>query len=174
MSLPAYIVIGFLCGILFGGLVVYLLLKYRAGGRSAGELKKELDTYREQVESHFDKTSELFAATTEQYRTLYEHLSKESLNLTGKDSVAVALESMQGILPGQMMEDRIEDQREPGVAQEPGTESEEGDEGDNQPPQLTGSGGGSQITEPEGESFPPEPAQKENGQRNDMTDKSPD
>jgi uncharacterized membrane-anchored protein YhcB (DUF1043 family) len=111
MSVSISVLIGFMLGALLGGTVVYLFLRYRAGGRSVGAVRRELDDYKQEVGRHFDKTSELFASMTEQYRSLYEHLSDDAQLLTGKDSVAMALEATKGIVPGQKVEERIEDNR---------------------------------------------------------------
>lgn len=108
MSFPVMILSAFACGLLAGGLGIYLFLRFRAGGRSVVQMRRELDSYREDVGSHFDRTSELFAELTEQYRALAEHLSSDARKLTGRDSVAMALEEAQGILPDQPVGGRLE------------------------------------------------------------------
>jgi uncharacterized membrane-anchored protein YhcB (DUF1043 family) len=120
MSVSLPLAIGLLCGSVLGGLGVYLVLRYRAGGRSPAAVGKELDEYRKEVGEHFDKTSELFAAMTDQYRTLYEHLSTDARSLTGRNSIALALEASRGIIPGQKVEERIEDKHSTSL--EPGAE----------------------------------------------------
>ena len=50
-------------------------------------LQQELDDYRDQVEQHFRKTSELVQAMTDSYRNVYEHLARGSETLC-KDPVS--------------------------------------------------------------------------------------
>ncbi len=70
--------VGLLCG---AGLVLLL----SGSGRRAAELQDQLDqlqqefsAYRDQVEQHFRKTSELVQTMTESYRSVYEHLATGS------------------------------------------------------------------------------------------------
>jgi len=70
--------VGIACG---AGLVLAL----SGSGRRAAELQDKLDrlqqefaAYRDQVEQHFRKTSELVQTMTESYRNVYEHLATGS------------------------------------------------------------------------------------------------
>ena len=49
MSLSMSLAIGLLCGAVLGGLAVYLVLRYRAGGRSVSAIGKELDEHEQRM-----------------------------------------------------------------------------------------------------------------------------
>ncbi len=71
---------------LIGGIGLGYLIFSVAKGRAASakritELQTELDTYKDQVQEHFTKTSELFQGLTEQYRELYQHLAHGAQSL---------------------------------------------------------------------------------------------
>ncbi len=67
--------VGLVIGLACGALVAWLLVRRGGGGRSAAQLKVELDEYRGEVGEHFDRTSEIFRDLTVRYRDLYEHLA---------------------------------------------------------------------------------------------------
>ncbi len=73
--------IGLAAGCLLGGVIVYLTQKTRGGGKTARQVQSEFADYREQVQTHFDKTSDLFRGMTQQYRDLYTHLSSGAQTL---------------------------------------------------------------------------------------------
>jgi uncharacterized membrane-anchored protein YhcB (DUF1043 family) len=81
----------FLGGIIAGVLLTLLYNKIRSGNASPAAVKKEMKEYQEQVEAHFDETSDKFRAMAEQYKDLYEHLSVGATTLCRPDHVAPGL-----------------------------------------------------------------------------------
>ena len=132
MSLPVAILAALLSGAVIGGILVLVILRIRTGGKSGAAVRKELDEYRSEVGEHFDKTAEMLATMTEQYRSLFEHLSADARNLTGRDAMAHALEASRGIISGQQAGGRLEDNRSPDAKQGPDDRSgpEAGESGD--------------------------------------------
>ncbi|OQX17626.1 MAG: hypothetical protein BWK76_10070 [Desulfobulbaceae bacterium A2] len=76
-------------GAIAGGIVTSLVQRYLAGGKSASQLRREFDDYRQEVETHYGATAELFQSLTEQYRELARHLAQgaRSLKIDLPDSV---------------------------------------------------------------------------------------
>lgn len=72
-------------GIVIGYVLCHARLQREGGGKTAGELREELERYRERVASHFERSAVLFHQLTVRHRELYEHLaeSAESLGATG-------------------------------------------------------------------------------------------
>lgn len=73
--------VGLIGGIGLGYLVFYALHGRRSDGRSAAQVQEELDAYREEVQQHFTRTSDLFQHMTTQYRELYDHLAQGAQSL---------------------------------------------------------------------------------------------
>lgn len=64
---------------LFLGIVLMIVLDRRkAGGKSVEKLREEFDDYRSKVADHFAETSDLFRDMTEKYRDVYNHLASGS------------------------------------------------------------------------------------------------
>ncbi len=81
-----FTVASFLLGAAVGAAVMYLL-RYRFGDahalqRRLKELEAESQTYRAQVDEHFERTSDLFQEVTEKYRDLHDHLAQGATSLT--------------------------------------------------------------------------------------------
>ncbi|RMG28358.1 MAG: DUF1043 family protein [Gammaproteobacteria bacterium] len=53
------------------------------------EKTRQYETYREEVNSHFQKTAELFHGLTEQYRAVYLHLARSAQQLVGEQPPAL-------------------------------------------------------------------------------------
>lgn len=68
-------------GAIVGGVVTALVQRYLAGGKSASQLKREHDEYRQEVNTHYAATAELFQSLTEQYRELARHLAQGARSL---------------------------------------------------------------------------------------------
>ena len=66
---------GIAVGLFLGWLIASLLQRRANAGASVAGLRKEMEDYREEVNTHFAHTAELFKDTTEKYRDLYEHLA---------------------------------------------------------------------------------------------------
>lgn len=73
-----------------GGAAGYLAAR-QSGNQYTRRLQEELEqartalsTYRNQVDSHFQKTSELFSRMTEDYRQVYQHLAQGAQTLCGE------------------------------------------------------------------------------------------
>ncbi len=93
-------VAGLLLGSVLGGLAVYYTQRNKGGGKTAGEIHAELNEYRQQVQEHFDKTSDLFRDMTHQYRELYDHLSVGAQSLCEASSSASSLhQAARNVLP---------------------------------------------------------------------------
>lgn len=82
----------------FGGLVGYLVagdrMRRAAGGRTPAELREELETYREDVTSHFQETAELLDGMTAQYRAVYTHMAQGAQTLCDAEGSGPRLEQL--------------------------------------------------------------------------------
>jgi len=68
-------------GVGVGYLLFMAVERRKTGGKTASEIHAELQEYREQVQEHFTKTSDLFQSLTVQYRELYDHLADGAQDL---------------------------------------------------------------------------------------------
>jgi uncharacterized protein len=68
-------------GVGVGYLLFMAVERRKTGGKTAAEIHAELQEYREQVQEHFTKTSDLFQNLTVQYRELYDHLANGAQDL---------------------------------------------------------------------------------------------
>ncbi|MDW7773560.1 MAG: DUF1043 family protein [Desulfobulbaceae bacterium] len=80
--------------IIFAGLGIFVGTRISSDRRRIRELedelaetKKNLETYRSKVNTHFKKTSELFGQMTDSYRAIYMHLAEGSQELCTTDAV---------------------------------------------------------------------------------------
>ena len=78
--------LAFALGVVVGALVMYLL-RHRLNDTQAlrrrlGDIQSELDSYRTQVDEHFERTSDLFQEVTQKYRDLHDHLAQGATGLT--------------------------------------------------------------------------------------------
>ncbi len=78
-------------GVLSGIVLTLLFNKLRSGSASPETVKRELEEYQKQVESHFDETSDKFKAMAEQYKDLYQHLSVGATTLCRPEHVVAGL-----------------------------------------------------------------------------------
>lgn len=80
--------IAFAAGVVIGaGVVWYLSHRGREGGENARRLRRELDSYRQEVREHFGDTAELVHSLDRSYRSVYAHLEKGAARLTGRDAI---------------------------------------------------------------------------------------
>ena len=78
--------LAFALGAVVGALIMYLL-RHRLNDTQAlrrrlSEIQSELDSYRTQVDEHFERTSDLFQEVTQKYRDLHDHLAQGATGLT--------------------------------------------------------------------------------------------
>lgn len=66
---------GLLVGLLLGIVVMTLVQRRGAGGKSVTALRREFEAYKDGVNQHFATTAELFKDMTEKYRDVYTHLA---------------------------------------------------------------------------------------------------
>lgn len=118
-----YMVLAFALGAVVGALVMYLL-RHRfndtqALRRRLGEIQSELDSYRTQVDEHFERTSDLFQEVTQKYRDLHDHLAQGATGLTRGTKRLTSVELPEkSLLParGDDGEERVVDEEvRPGV-----------------------------------------------------------
>lgn len=85
-----------LAGALFIGLILGIIgmlvfNKVRGGSVSPGALKKEMEDYQGQVETHFEQTSEKFQQMATQYQDLYQHLAVGATSLCRPENISPGL-----------------------------------------------------------------------------------
>jgi len=117
MSPLLTLLLGLLAG-LGGGYVLFRNLERRkTGGKTAAELMQEHETYRQEVQQHFGKTSDLFQSMTVQYRELYDHLAQGARSLCDTTQPAPVLDlENKALLPQQQDADE-EPQVEPSTSE---------------------------------------------------------
>jgi uncharacterized membrane-anchored protein YhcB (DUF1043 family) len=78
--------IAFATGLAIGAVTVwYISHRGREGGENARRLRRELDSYRQDVRDHFGETAELVHTLDRTYRSVYDHLEKGAVKLVGRD-----------------------------------------------------------------------------------------
>jgi uncharacterized membrane-anchored protein YhcB (DUF1043 family) len=79
--------IAFATGLVIGATAVwYISHRGREGGENARRLRRELDSYRQDVSEHFGETAELVHTLDRTYRSVYDHLEKGAVKLVGRDA----------------------------------------------------------------------------------------
>lgn len=111
--------IGFLSGVI----ALLLFNKVRSGSASPESVKQQLDDYQQEVERHFEQTSQKFKSMTEQYQDLYNHLSIGATTLCRPDSNIVGLEKQTEIVTQKLEKSSSEAEKEqPEAAKNSSTE----------------------------------------------------
>lgn len=80
-----------LAGFVLGIITVLLVNKLRSGSASPVKIKREMEQYQADVESHFDETSEKFKQMAVQYQDLYKHLSVGATTLCRPEHIVPGL-----------------------------------------------------------------------------------
>lgn len=76
--------------------------KVRELEKDLHQAKEEMQSYRNEVTQHFEKTANLFNQLTNDYRLVYEHLAKSSHQLCGEQAAQLkSLTADKGVLEGQ-------------------------------------------------------------------------
>lgn len=109
--------LGLAVGVFLGWVITTLINRRRAAGASVAELRREMETYRDQVNDHFARTAELFKDTTEKYRELYEHLSGGAQELCNDLPDRARVE----FRPGRLLGDQAAGERTDPVVEPPRT-----------------------------------------------------
>ena len=93
------VTIGVMCA--WGGYAFAQAQQQRdGGGKSAQELKTELEDYKADVSEHFQTTATLFHEMTDQYRSVYEHMAAGAQQLGNTEQGLAQIESLRaGLLP---------------------------------------------------------------------------
>lgn len=84
-------------GLVFGCLLAYALLKRKHGpeAEAAAAIKDEFEEYKDKVDDHFNKTSEMFKDVTTQYKKLYDHMAVGAIELSKADTITMPRLEMQ-------------------------------------------------------------------------------
>lgn len=91
------VMVPFLAGMAIGAFTVYLILlpdhlRRRQLQAEIDRLNAELKAYREQVQQHFRRTSDLFQNLTASYRAVYEHLAGGARALCSVEHLTPSIE----------------------------------------------------------------------------------
>ena len=93
----AIIITVLIAGLVFGCLIAYALLNRKNSPNAAAAVKiqEEFEEYKEKVDSHFNKTSEMFKDVTTQYKKLYDHMAVGAIELSNADTISMPRLEMQ-------------------------------------------------------------------------------
>lgn len=83
---------GLVIGLLLGGLIGLLVLRRTGDGRTARDLREELDDYRDQVANHYAETAKRVDDLTQAYKSVYDHLEQGAVRLVGEEELRRRLE----------------------------------------------------------------------------------
>ncbi len=81
----------FFAGLILGLIFMFIFNKLSTGSATAVQVKREMEDYQGQVESHFEETSKKFKEMTDQYQDLYQHLSVGATSLCRPENIAPGL-----------------------------------------------------------------------------------
>lgn len=73
-----------LVGLLLGGLIGYWLARRQQ--QNIDEIKAQHASYRQDVETHFEKSAQLAHQMAEDYRKMYQHLAQGAVELCEQES----------------------------------------------------------------------------------------
>ena len=74
-------------GLLLGGLITWFATRQAGGGRSAAQLKDELETYKRDVAAHYAETAKRVDTLTKAYKDVYDHLEDGAYRLVGEEEL---------------------------------------------------------------------------------------
>ena len=86
-----FLLVGIFAGLVAGIGLTLAYHKIRSGSVSPASAKRELAAYQNQVEEHFNATSDKFRAMASQYQDLYQHLSLGATELCRAERLSRAL-----------------------------------------------------------------------------------
>lgn len=78
-------------GLLIGTLVTLAVTRRAGGGRGAGDLRRDLDAYRDDVANHYAETARKVDALTRAYKDVYDHLETGAYRLVGEEALRARL-----------------------------------------------------------------------------------
>jgi len=81
-----------LAGLILGALVTLAVTRRAGGGRSAGDLRRELDQYRDDVANHYANTARKIDTLTRAYKDVYDHLEEGAHRLVGEEPLRARLQ----------------------------------------------------------------------------------
>jgi len=81
-----------LAGLILGALVTLAVTRRAGGGRSAGDLRRELDQYRDDVANHYADTARKIDTLTRAYKDVYDHLEDGAHRLVGEEPLRARLQ----------------------------------------------------------------------------------
>ena len=102
------IIITFLvAGLVFGCLLAYWMLKRKnsPNEQATAAIKEEFEEYKDKVDEHFNKTSEMFKDVTTQYKKLYDHMAVGAIELSKADTINMPRLEMQEEQVSESIED---------------------------------------------------------------------
>jgi uncharacterized protein len=88
----------FVCGAALGYVFSGSRKEQTSGGKTAAQLREELEQYQEKVSQHFEKSAEMFHGLTLQYRDLYQHMAETASDLVDDENRGAALSFRNAIL----------------------------------------------------------------------------
>ena len=93
----AIIITVLVAGLIFGCLLAYAILKRKNNpdAEAAVAIKEEFEEYKDKVDDHFNKTSEMFKDVTTQYKKLYDHMAVGAIELSKADTISMPRLEMQ-------------------------------------------------------------------------------
>lgn len=104
-----------IAGLVFGCLLAYALLqrKFNPKAEAAAATKEEFEEYKDKVDEHFNKTSEMFKDVTTQYKKLYDHMALGAIELSKADTVTMPRLEMQEIQDSEIPADQDTGDKDP-------------------------------------------------------------
>ncbi len=81
-------IIGLIAGLVVGGSITALIINRKAGPTGTVEaLKRETETFRDEVNEHFVQTAELINQLTDSYKEVFDHLSEGAEKLVAPEVI---------------------------------------------------------------------------------------
>ena len=81
-------IIGLIAGLIVGGSIAALIIRRKGGSAETVEaLKRENETFRDEVNEHFVQTAELINQLTDSYKAVFDHLSEGAEKLVAPEVI---------------------------------------------------------------------------------------
>lgn len=103
----------FVCGAALGYVFSGSRKEQTSGGKTAAELREELEQYQEKVSQHFEKSAEMFHGLTLQYRDLYQHMAETASDLVDDENRGAALSFRNAVLLADASDPALDPEGEP-------------------------------------------------------------